>query len=102
MNPNEDYFDLKMLQGMKGYQKLQALWAHEGSMVMRSLQNAASKGQESAWRYYAGQMKGFELAITHLERALIQMEKEGAGDNQATKTVEELLKEVRGSQGENK
>lgn len=93
---NADFMDLKMLQGMRGYQKLQALWAHEGALIMNNLQKAAAKGQESAWRYYAGQMKGFDLAITHLERALMQMEKEGEGDNPATKNVEELLKEIRG------
>lgn len=93
---NTDYMDLKMLQGLRGYQKLQALWAHEGARIMASLQNAASKGQESSWRYYAGIAKGFDLAITHLERALIQMEKEGDIDSPATRTVDELLKDIRG------
>lgn len=93
---NSDYFDLKQLQSSIGYQKLQALWAHEGVLIMHSLQKAAAKGQESAWRYYAGQMKGFDLAITHLGRALLQMEKEGELESPATKTVEELLKELKG------
>lgn len=93
-----DNFDLKMLQGMKGYQKLQGLWGHEGALIMNSLEKAAAKGQESAWRYYAGIAKGFNLAITHLDRALMQMEKEGEGESEATKTVAELLKDVRGDQ----
>lgn len=93
---NADFADLKSLQMSVGYQKLQALWAHEGSAIMNGLQRAAAKGQESAWRYYAGQMKGFDLAITHLERALLQLEKEGDPDSPATKTVEELLKEIKG------
>ena len=93
---NADYNDLKQLQGSIAYQKLQALWAHEGAMVMNGLTRAASKGQESAWRYYAGQMKGFELAIGQLERAILQMEKEGAGEQENTKTAAEIIAELRG------
>jgi len=92
---NSDYVDLKSLQGIRGYQKLQALWAHEGQRILDSLQKAAAKGQESAWRYYAGQMKGFDLAITQLQRAILHMEQEGEIDTPATKTVEELLKEIK-------
>jgi hypothetical protein len=95
---NSDYLDLKSLQGNRGYQKLQALWAHEYVMMMASLQKAAAKGQESAWRYYAGQLKGADLMTGILERALLQMEKEGEGDNPGTADIEELLKEVRGDQ----
>jgi len=98
---NSDYMDFKELQASRAFHKLQALWAHEGVRIMDALQRAASKGQESAWRYYAGQMKGFDLAITHLERAILQMEKEGEGDTPATKTVEELLNEIKGN-GEGK
>ena len=96
---NTDYADLVSLRSHRGYQKLQALWAHEGVRIMDGVQKSAAKNQESAWRYYAGQMKGFDLAITHLERALLQMEKEGENDiNPATETVEELMKEIRGNQ----
>ena len=96
---NADYVDLKMLQGMKGYQKLQGLWAHEGAKIMEALHRAAQRGQESAWRYAAGQMRGFELAITHLERAILDMEREGEGvETPAQKTVEELLNEIKGTE----
>ena len=97
---NNDYFDLKQLQQSRGYQKLQALWAHEYAALMMGLQRAASKGQESAWRYYAGQLKGADLMTGQLERALVQMEKEGEGDNPATQDVTELLKELRGTKDE--
>lgn len=93
---NADYNDLKSLHLSIGYQKLQALWAHEGAMVMNGLQRAAAKGQESSWRYYAGQMKGFELAIGQLERALLQMEKEGEQDKPNEKTAAEIIAELRG------
>lgn len=92
---NTDYMDLKMLHGMRGYQKLQALWAHEYVRIVDGMRKAAKKGQETNWRYYAGQMEGFDLAVTHLERALLQMEKEGETDSPATQSVEELLREIR-------
>lgn len=93
---NSDYLDLKMLQQSKGYQKLQALWAHEYAVLMIGLQKAAAKNQESAWRYYAGQLKGADLMTGQLDRALLQMEREGEGDNPGTKSAEELLKELKG------
>ena len=95
---NTDYYDLKSLLASRGYQKLQALWAHEYAAVMMSLQKAASKNQESAWRYYAGQIKGADLITGQLERALLQMEKEGLdeAESPATQTVTELLNEIRG------
>lgn len=98
MNANSDYMDLKMLHGLRGYQKLQALWAHEYGEVMKTLQKTASKNNESHWRYQAGILRGFDLAIGQLDRALLQMEKEGEGDSPATKTVEELLREIKGSE----
>lgn len=101
---NVDYNDLKQLQMSRGYQKLQALWAHEYMVLMRGIQNAAAKGQESAWRYYAGQLKGADLMTGQLDRALLQMEKEGEGQESSTTNVEELLKKIRqeSQQGETK
>lgn len=93
---NSDYADLKQVQQMRGYAKLQALWAHEYGEVMKSLQRAAAKNNESNWRHQAGILKGFDLAIGQLDRALIQMEKEGEADSPATKSVEELLSELKG------
>lgn len=92
---NTDYMDLKQLQQHRGYAKLQALWAHEYAALMMSIQKAAAKNHESAWRYYAGQLKGADLMTGLLDRALIQMEKEGEGDNPATESVTELLKELK-------
>ena len=92
---NSDYLDLKTLQQGKGYQKLQALWAHEYAVLMIGLQKAAAKNQESAWRYYAGQLKGADLMTGLLDRALMQMEKEGEADSPATQTVTELLNELK-------
>jgi hypothetical protein len=92
---NSDYFDLKNLQQSQGYQKLQALWAHEYILLMQGLQKAGARNQESSWRYYAGQLKGADLMTNLLDRALLQMEKEGEGDSPATQTVTELLNELK-------
>jgi hypothetical protein len=93
---SSDYFDLKQLQAHRGYQKLQALWAHEYAEVMKGLHTTASRNNETAWRYKAGILRGFDLAIGQLERAMLQMEKEGETETPASATVEELMKEIRG------
>jgi hypothetical protein len=93
---NSDYMDLKTLRDSRGYQKLLALWAHEYTALMMGLQKAAAKSQESAWRYYAGQLKGADLMTGQLDRALLQMEKEGEAENPGTQDVTELLQELKG------
>lgn len=93
---NLDYNDLKKIQNSLGYQKLQALWAHEYVLLMSGLQKAAAKGQESAWRYYAGQLKGADLMTGMLDRALLQMEKEGETDGTKEKSAAEIIAELRG------
>jgi hypothetical protein len=94
---NSDYFDLKALQNSVGYQKLQALWAHEYVKLMEGIQRAGSRGTESAWRFYAGQLKGADLMTQQLERAIMQMEKEGEAEASSTgKSADEILKELRG------
>jgi hypothetical protein len=95
---NTDFFDLKSLQMNAGYQKLQALWAHEYAVLMTGLQKAGAKGQESAWRYYAGQLKGADLMTGMLDRALLQMEKEGENEafEKNEKSGTDILAELRG------
>lgn len=95
-----EYIELKGLQGSQGYKLLQALWAHQGLKMMETMQKKAALGNESAWRWYAGQIKGFELAVSQLDLALIQMEKEGDGisevDTRAVDEVRELLDKIKG------
>lgn len=92
-----EYTQLKGLQGSTAYKILQALWAHQGQGIMDAMQKAAARGSESAWRYYAGQMKGFDLAITQLDRALAQMERDEQ-NKEEQKTADQLLKEIKGEQ----
>jgi|SRR5882672_2621004 len=95
-----DYMDLKMLLANRGYQKLQVLWSFEGKKILDKLQLVAARGnQESSWRYQAGISKGFDLAITQLERALFHMEQEGQLAEASPvegKTASEIIKELKG------
>jgi hypothetical protein len=89
---NEDYTDLSALRGLRGYHKLQLLWAAEGKEIMKSL-NKHSKlaGKDTSLRYYAGLWAGFDMAIGALDRALQEIERQ-MGNDQETSTVDELLK----------
>ena len=95
---NSDYYDLKNLQRSPGFQKLQALWAHEYIALMSGLQKAAAKGQESAWRYYAGQLKGADLMTGQLDRAILQMEQQGEKEEETKdeRSNIDILAELRG------
>jgi hypothetical protein len=75
-NEYEDYMALKRLKSSPDFQVLQALWAKQGAKIIDAVKSAASRGSETAWRYRAGEMSGFETAVTLIERALIQAELE--------------------------
>jgi hypothetical protein len=91
-----DYNDLKALELSTGYLKLQALWGHEGQKILDAVKRAGKKGNETSWRYYAGQMEGFELAITHLHRALADMEKTGETEPPQEREPADIIAELRG------
>lgn len=98
MNP--DYSDLKALQTHRGYQKLQALWIHEYNQLIQGLKSAAKRGAESAWRYSAGKLEGADLMTGQLDRALLQMEKDGEGEQPETRTAAEIISELRGEKSQ--
>jgi len=90
-----EYVGLKSLENHHGYKILEALWIHELTEVEKARDSAAKRGGESAWRYWAGQEKGFKLAMTQLQRALVHMEHENEDLKDGTK-IEDLLSELRG------
>lgn len=92
-----EYAALKGLQSHPGYKILQALWLHEHAKIVESMRKAARKNQESSWRFYAGQQEGFDLAVTHLDRALTDMERQEE-NVQEQKTADQLLREIKGDQ----
>jgi hypothetical protein len=91
---NQDYFDLKALEKSAGYQKLQALMIHQVSEIEKARDKAASKGSESAWRYWAGVEKGFKLAMTALPRALAEIEQKDDDLREET-SIDKMLEEMK-------
>lgn len=91
---NDEYAALRGLENIKGYQILQQLWIHQIAKIEESRDKAAAKGSETAWRYWAGQEKGFKLAMTAVARALAEMEKEKENIDQESK-LDALLDEIR-------
>jgi len=80
-----------------GYAKLMQLWTTEVTEIETKRDSAASRGQESAWRYSAGREKGYKEAMMCLAKELLRMEDEG-GDvlDQPSEKIERLLSEARG------
>lgn len=90
---NDEYLQLKTLQGSRGYKLLEAIWLLQITKIEESRDKAAQKGAESAWRYWAGMEKGTKLIITALERALLDMEKqeeELQGEDRITQMLDEI------------
>lgn len=89
-----EYAALRGILQHGGYKILEALWLEQISKIEASRDNAAKRGNESAWRYWAGQEKGFKLAMTAVHRAISDMEKEHANLEQEDK-IEKMLEEIR-------
>lgn len=82
---NSDYLALKHLLTQPSFRLLEALWLHQVGKIEEARDKAALRGSETAWRYYAGQEKGFKLAMTAVQRALAQMESEDQSIDEDTK-----------------
>lgn len=98
---NEDYLDLKRLENVIGYKKLQALWLHQVSDIEKARDKAAKRGSETAWRYWAGQEAGFKLAMTALDRAIQEIEKNEEnldGEEHMNRVLDELKIKVQGEE----
>jgi hypothetical protein len=97
MNKRETMMLLSTLAKSPGYMKLMELWIQEVTEIEAKRDSAASRGQESAWRYFAGQEKGFKRAMVRLNEELVKMEEEG-GDiaQEPSEKIERLLSEARG------
>jgi|WetSurMetagenome_2_1015567.scaffolds.fasta_scaffold1272668_2 hypothetical protein len=93
-----EYIPLKQLSMSEGWKFLQELWTYQISEIEKTRDKCASKSSakaESDWRYMAGQEKGFKLAMTALERALVEMEKEMESEKSDEKSdVEKMLEEI--------
>lgn len=93
-----EYIALKTIEGSSGWKVLNDLWLYQISKIEEGRDKAAARGSETAWRYWAGQEKGFKLAMTALARALLEMESKDEDmqvDEEAQKRIDKLLSEVR-------
>lgn len=95
---NADFNDLNELRSSRGYQLLLGLWAIQGQKILEASRRAARKPQESAWRFYAGQQEGFELAIGEIDRALTEMQQKS--ENQVAQIdIDKTLAEIKARGG---
>lgn len=94
-----EYNILASLKAHPGWIILQALWAIQHGKVVEATRKAGKQGKESPWRWFAGQLEGFEIAITQLDRAMADMEKENediAPSHEAQEQVQALLEKLKG------
>jgi len=92
---NLDFMELSNLKKTHGYKILENEWMHQSVELEKRIQKAAQGGKESAWRYWAGQLAGFKLAVTALDRALDAMIAEA--ESKEPNIVDKLLEEMKPS-----
>ena len=92
---NGDIIALRELLNSDGYKILQGIWLQHTIEIEEARDRCAGRGHESAWRYWAGQEKGFKMAMMTLQKTIDDFEKENKPDEGQT-YIEELLKSVRG------
>jgi hypothetical protein len=92
-NVHANFIELSRLKAMQGYRVLENEWLHQVTKIEAARSRAAKRGQESAWRYWAGYEEGFKLAMMTLHRALERMEVE-VGEMPGN-SVDKLLEEIR-------
>jgi len=92
--------DLVLLTALKShpaYKRLQELWLEDISEIETKRDLSAARGQESAWRYWAGQEKGAKRLMVRLDIEIERLKEEGADPSNApSEIIEKLLSEARG------
>ena len=72
---SDEYLAFKSLMEDTRYKALEDLWIYHLSKIEEARDRAAKRGQESSWRYYAGQEAGFKRATMALRMAIADIEK---------------------------
>lgn len=92
-----EYLALRGMKEHPGYAILCALWAEQFVKIEKAVDSAAARGADSAWRYWAGQAKGFKFCVTAIDRALAAMEIAQEDERQeSTSPIDKLMAEARG------
>lgn len=92
---SRDYVALEGLLAHEGWAVLERLWLEEITEIEESRDKAAGRGHESAWRYWAGQEKGFKRAIVKAKLRMAELENEDETRKQGD-DYDQLLNEIRG------
>lgn len=95
MSDRQEYMSLCRLRENPDYQVLVNKWLYSLSKIQTSRDNAASRGQEGAWRYFAGQEKGAQTIMMALELAIKDLEEKDQELVNESK-YDSLLSEIRG------
>ena len=93
----KDYQLLSSLKIHSAFKALMLLWLDDVTEIEAKRDSCAGRGQESAWRYWAGQEKGYKRAMTRLDEGLARMDQEGGEVmEEPSEIIEKLLNESRG------
>ena len=88
---------LLSLKDHLGYKELQLCWIKDITEIEGRRDSAASRGQESAWRYQAGIEKGYKKAVMKLEEEIMRLtEEEGNALRGPSDEINELMENARG------
>lgn len=96
MSNRAEYIALCRLQNNPDFKVLESRWLYLISEIEKSRDSAAARGQESAWRYFAGQEKGAKRMATALALAIADLESKDKELVDESK-YDELLNEIRGA-----
>lgn len=86
---------LAALETHAGYKILEQLWLEDISEIEEKRDNAAKRGNESAWRYWAGMEKGAKQLMVKLKVTLAAWESESTEEDDQERLMR-MAKELKG------
>lgn len=86
---------LAALETHAGYKVLEQLWLEDISEIEEKRDNAAKRGNESAWRYWAGMEKGAKQLMVKLKVTLAEWESESTEEDEQERLMR-MAKELKG------
>lgn len=93
---NNDIQLFTALERHAGYQALEELWRIEISGIEAKRDNAAKRGNESSWRYWAGLEYGYKKAVMKLREEILRYGNEESLEEKPSEKIEKLMAEARG------
>lgn len=86
---------LAALEKHIGYKLLEQLWLEDISEIEEKRDQAAKRGNESAWRYWAGMEKGAKQLMVKLKVTLAEWEAESTEEDDQERLTR-MAKELKG------